>query len=438
MELREEFLYHIWDEGHLRNELVTVSGKAVRIVYPGQYNTNRGPDFFNAAVIIDGEHLTGSVEIHPNTYDWIAHHHEENPYYNKVILHVVFEHRGRESHTIREDGQPIEILELKDQLVEDINKLFERHKTYPLKGQSSYCDLLSLIPSDHLQSILRKYGVQRFENKVKRFNTSLLNSDFDQILYEGFLEAMGYDKNKYSFITIAQTLTWKKLKDWYEEGMELDDLISVMTVSSGLLAVSSNYLPAPLVSDIQKRYEIQNYTAQRIHALWQKFRIRPANHPIYRMIVICHFLYRILDKGFVYHLLPIFQESIEYKDLFVRFKRLLAFSGTYHDSMIPRLGDNHLRTILINIVLPIAFLYFQKTGDSEGTQQILKIYENHPALADNYVINFMNKYLSPGQQKLTAGSAMIQQGLIELYFRFCQYHYCDDCRQTFGRSDIEG
>ncbi|HQB97513.1 MAG TPA: DUF2851 family protein, partial [Candidatus Cloacimonadota bacterium] len=46
--MEERFLYHIWDEGHLIPELRTVSGKSVRIVYQGQYNTGRGPDFKNA------------------------------------------------------------------------------------------------------------------------------------------------------------------------------------------------------------------------------------------------------------------------------------------------------------------------------------------------------------------------------------------------------
>lgn len=43
--MEERFLYHIWDAGHMRNELRTVSGKSVQVKYQGQYNTNRGRTF---------------------------------------------------------------------------------------------------------------------------------------------------------------------------------------------------------------------------------------------------------------------------------------------------------------------------------------------------------------------------------------------------------
>jgi len=437
MDLREEFLYHIWDEGHLKSDPVTVSGKPVRIVYPGQYNTNRGPDFFNAALTINGQNLTGSIEIHTGTYDWIVHHHDENPYYNKVILHVVFEHRGREPYTIREDGEPVEILELKDQLVEDINKLFDRHKSYPIKSHTSYCDLLSLIPNDYLGSILRKYGIQRFENKVKRFNTALLYSGFDQILYEGMMEAMGYDKNKYNFVTIAQTLNWEKLQEWYREGLGLDELIAIMTVSTGLLEISTNFLPSQMVNEIQHNFEAQPHSALKIPVQWQRFRIRPTNHPIYRMIGVCHFIHRALEKGLISALISIFADDKQDKDLFKRFKEWLRLSGSYKDVKVPRLGENNLKTMFINIILPIAYLYFQKIGKAKNADQVWFIYEGYPALADNYITSFMCKYLSKGQKQYAEKSAMNQQGLIELYFRYCQYHYCDECRQMFAQTEAK-
>ena len=78
--MEERFLYHIWDAGHMQNELRTVTGKSVQVKYQGQYNTNRGPDFRNALIEISGELLRGDVEIHLNSNDWIAHnHHEEQP-----------------------------------------------------------------------------------------------------------------------------------------------------------------------------------------------------------------------------------------------------------------------------------------------------------------------------------------------------------------------
>ncbi|MDZ4121969.1 MAG: DUF2851 family protein, partial [Candidatus Cloacimonadaceae bacterium] len=107
--LNERFLYHIWDENHLQFELGTVSGKALQIIYPGHFNTNRGPDFVNASLVIDGVNCTGSVEIHLAHLDWTRHHHHEDRYYNDVILHVVYDHNSQIAYTCKENGEQVDI-----------------------------------------------------------------------------------------------------------------------------------------------------------------------------------------------------------------------------------------------------------------------------------------------------------------------------------------
>ncbi|MDD5316398.1 MAG: DUF2851 family protein, partial [Candidatus Cloacimonetes bacterium] len=68
--MEERFLYHIWDEGHLTPDLRCISRKDLRVVYQGQFNTGRGPDFKNAIIELAGEQLRGDIEIHLKTTDW--------------------------------------------------------------------------------------------------------------------------------------------------------------------------------------------------------------------------------------------------------------------------------------------------------------------------------------------------------------------------------
>ncbi len=119
----EKFLYHIWDEGHLVPNLKTVSGKDLKVNYQGQFNTFRGPDFVNAIISIEGEDLQGAVEIHKNTQDWIKHSHQEDVFYNQVILHIVLNNDSPSPFTMKENGELVEILELKNQLSDEIQKL---------------------------------------------------------------------------------------------------------------------------------------------------------------------------------------------------------------------------------------------------------------------------------------------------------------------------
>src|SRR5690554_5810873 len=95
MEFSEKLLYHIWDAQHLIKNLVTVSGKRIRVMHPGQWNSDMGPDFHNLIIDIDGNISRGDAEIHLQTYDWIAHHHNEDLNFNNVILHIVYEHNGQ-------------------------------------------------------------------------------------------------------------------------------------------------------------------------------------------------------------------------------------------------------------------------------------------------------------------------------------------------------
>ncbi|HPU99617.1 MAG TPA: DUF2851 family protein, partial [Candidatus Cloacimonas acidaminovorans] len=282
----EKFLYHIWDEGHLAPNLKTVSGKDLKVNYQGQFNTFRGPDFINAIISIDGEDLQGAVEIHKNTQDWIKHSHQEDVFYNQVILHIVLHNDSPLPFTMKENGELVEILELKNQLSDEIQKLLADIGDKNLASGSDYCDLLSAIDNDRLLSILTISGKQRFMSKVRRFNASLALSDFDQILYEGMMEAAGYDKNKFNLFQLAQSIPFAKLKEWHKEGLKSDEMISIFLGSSGLLLKSRNRLNGELYETLSHSFESQRFYARKINVDWQLFRIRPGNHPVFRLILL--------------------------------------------------------------------------------------------------------------------------------------------------------
>ena len=51
------------------------------------------------------------MEIHVNSSGWYSHHHEGNPDYNEVVLHVVLYHNGQREIK-RQDGRIVTELEL--------------------------------------------------------------------------------------------------------------------------------------------------------------------------------------------------------------------------------------------------------------------------------------------------------------------------------------
>lgn len=426
--MQEKFLYHIWDEGHFQQELTTVSGKSLRVVYQGLYNTNRGPDFVNAYIIMDNVSLTGNIEIHLSPQDWERHNHQEDQYYNSVILHVVFDNPRSIPFTVREDGELVEILVLKPYLTQDISKLIDdKAFVYPVT-KSDYCDLLSLATQERVQLILGEFGRKRFWGKVRRFNAMLTFHDFDQLLYQGIMEALGYDKNKYNMQYLASEITWAEISTWAREGLRAQDLRAILCVASGILPRSEKLLDSELVTSLIKDFETQAFYYAKHNIDWQLFRVRPQNHPIFRLLAISDFFADAAQVGLLKTIIGLYGN--ESKPFFASFSDCLLSSSKASKTGTP-LGKSLLANIFLNIILPIAYLYMQKIGDEAGKISIIKTYREFPALSENHITKYMHTKVN--NQARYKNKAHIQQGMIEIYNHYCQYHLCDQCTNEFKR-----
>ena len=89
----ERHVQAIWYDAAFRpGNLVTRRGSEVRVVSPGEWNLEAGPDFLNAVLEIgpDRRRLAGDVEVHLAPSDWELHRHGEDPAYRNVIAHVTW------------------------------------------------------------------------------------------------------------------------------------------------------------------------------------------------------------------------------------------------------------------------------------------------------------------------------------------------------------
>lgn len=77
--------------------------------------------------------FSGDVEVDLTNFEWRHHGHDENPQFNTVILHVVYQHHSNHPFTIKENGDAVEVLEVHSQLDRDISKLLKRYAELPLK-----------------------------------------------------------------------------------------------------------------------------------------------------------------------------------------------------------------------------------------------------------------------------------------------------------------
>jgi len=95
----------------------TVSGRRLQILSPGELNVHGGPDFLDAAILIDGLVNVGDFEFHKIASDWIKHKHDSNPDYKNVILHIVLD-----NDTEIEDSSMETLLIHAEELIDVMNK----------------------------------------------------------------------------------------------------------------------------------------------------------------------------------------------------------------------------------------------------------------------------------------------------------------------------
>ena len=124
--VNEEFVQNIWnDQRFFDIDLQATDGRPISILKAGIWNSDEGPDFVRAEIIIDGQLLVGDIEIHVDSSDWYAHEHHLNPRYNRVVLHVVYRNDDINLRTRLQDGQRIPTLELLNRLNTPIGDLFD-------------------------------------------------------------------------------------------------------------------------------------------------------------------------------------------------------------------------------------------------------------------------------------------------------------------------
>lgn len=426
MELQEKFLHHIWDQRHLIPDLKTINGKSIKVVYQGQYNTSNGPDFKNVILQLDGETIQGDVEIHLKTYDWISHQHHEDPAYNNTILHVVLEHKSNLDYTIKENAEKIDVLEIKNQIDMDIAKLLTQYSENPDYHPVGLCDIFKLASKNQIIPLLKTHGWERFTRKCSRFNAELHFDGFDQLLYNGLMEVMGYEKNKFNTISIAHHFTWDKLTEWRKNGLDSNTLAAIWLNYSGLLKMTEKTLNRDFHDLLMKAFEYQTFTTDKSSFKWNLFRIRPANHPIKRIIQASYIVINLLDNGFLKSALKALEPENDVcnKEMITNLKNITCIDKP----PIAKTGNQFCLTVAGNIILPILYLYAEKTNSKNLQRKIKDIYFDFPPLGDNHITNFMKAHLDPVNRRLINSRYVYQQGLMNIYYRFCNYRLCDLCK----------
>lgn len=438
----EQILQKLWlHQRLLRDRLQTLDGRQVRILHPGFWNHEAGPDFRQALIQFDAEPpRSGDVEIDLQTGGWRAHGHAQNADYENVILHVVWEERGR-------NDSKLPTLALKSKLDSPLTELIswmgaESGTPALLAGQCSAP--LSNLSAPILADILQQAGQVRLQSKAAYFHARARQAGWEQSLWEGLFAALGYKQNVWPMRRVAELLP-RLTTCSFQKPSQVFALQARLLGISGLLPAeltriqtgTDNYLRRIWDHWWRERDEFNEWILPR--ALWRFNGLRPANHPQRRLALAAHWLasgklLSSLENWFTASVPDIQLVNSLLKVLQAESDDFWSWHWTFRSARMrkpqPLLGAQRVTDLAVNVILPWFWMRAVAGQNTELRARAEHRYFAWPKAEDNAVLRLARQRLLGASPARILGTAAMQQGLLQIVRDFCERSdaVCTDCR----------
>jgi hypothetical protein len=441
-EVTERFAQAIWlHQRLLRDQLTTLDGQSLRVLHPGFWNRESGPDFRGAVLQIGASPpRQGDVEIDLHPHLWKGHGHDRNPAFQSVILHGVWEAGNGGSA-----GMPT--LPLKPFLDSPLSEL----KIW--QGQNSLRELPFLLsgkcaaplrdlPVAATEEILRQAAHVRLQAKASLTHARAQQAGWEQSLWEGLFAALGYKNNAWPMRRLAELAPACAAT----EGRSATPLVwqARLLGLSGLLPGQITGSKTPVDGYVRQLWDVW-WREQEPHAdvilprvVWRFNGLRPANHPARRLALAAHWLASgdlparlerwfartVADKELLDSLLEVLQ---------VRTDDFWSWHWTFRSARRaepqPLLGFQRVTDLAMNVILPW-FWVRAAAGKNTAFQELAeRRYFAWPKGEDNAVLRLARQRLFGAERIRWISNAASQQGILQVVRDFCDHSnaLCDQC-----------
>ncbi|MCS6904909.1 MAG: DUF2851 family protein [Bacteroidia bacterium] len=410
--LNEKLLHLVWERIYINTQNIkTVCGKNIYILSPGIYNPHQGGDFINAHLVIDDIEWHGSVEIHLTSEEWYKHEHHKDPFYNSIILHVVYQ--STQTSIIRQDGTVVPELEINKILLPNFFNFVQRFNTEPILCKAH----LDQLDSSFKKGWLQELGKIRLERKAQNLYTQLIQNqnDWNETLWQEFAAYFGGNVNSEPFRRIARNIPYRLIAKYLHQKNWIEALL---LGGAGLL--DNQDFPENYPRELLQNWQFLA-AKHGLHALppgtLSFLRIRPASFPTLRLAQLAAFLVaNPLSTNLLLEPLLITKADIrvsEYWQTHYHFAR-----ETKRSAKKP--GKAFLQTLMINALLPLSWLYAQLMQKPVIQTRIINIAQNLTP-EENYITKIYRQLNFP------ITSLLESQATIELYQRYCKNYLCACC-----------
>ena len=418
----EKLYQYIWKYRLLPKELATTDGRAVKVISTGLHNSDSGPDFSGARLIIGGDDMAGNVEVHVKASDWFAHNHHTDPAYSNVILHFV-----AISDKYIPDGCGGLIPQVAYQIPESFQRLYGRLADN-IRCVKCEAELWRLPPLT-LTSWIDSLAVERIQQKAGRIldEVKQSNGDWQRACFITFARSLGFSLNSLPMEMLARSIPLQVLAKHSDNLFQLEALIFGQ---AGMLDVSKFILDQYYQNLCREYYFLsRKYGLRPLRQdIWKYNRTRPMNFPTRRLALLAlalkggfGMMARILDYDGT-------QDSV---DSLFDFK-MEGYWASHFDFGKPilttglsALSSSNLQLLLINFVAPMLYAYGAAHCDPDLAERGLDIWRDTEAENNTYIRQWRNAGIS-------CVSAVDSQALLQLRKEYCDNGHCLKCR--FGHA----
>ena len=409
--MNEKLLSFIWfNRLFPQSALHSTQGESISIIKPGYTNNDSGPDITDAQIRIGDIVWAGNIELHVKSSHWQLHHHDGNPAYSNIILHIVFQ-----------DDKPLK--DNKGNLVPTLVLPFEQ------KYADVYNKLLNTKDFDLCRcgferfgklktaSFLDRLASERLKSKAVAILLSLKlnNGDWKETFWQTLASSFGLGKNSVPFKQLAQSVPFSIIE---KNRHQISNIAAILYGQAGFFSLKK--FSGDQYTDIQREYYYhkQKYNLTPIDpAMWKFAGIRPVNFPDRRILQLSVLV------GRSENLFSQVMEAATLSDIHTLFdidvdNQKFPFLP---DTPLAKLGNETLNLIAINLVCPFLYAYSMYFKNEEAAQRAVSFLEQIPP-EKNTVTKFMES------QGIKARSALDSQAFLYLRNDFCRPKRCIECQ----------
>jgi hypothetical protein len=430
----ERLMQFIWQHQRLRREaLQTTDGRTVRVLHPGFWNYEAGPDFQRAVIQVgDDFPASGDVEVDPVAADWRAHGHHANPAFAGVILHVIW-------HGPAKTALPT--LHLQPHTDAPLAALADWQAAepwLPIQFAGKCRAPLAELSAEKQDALLGEAAAVRLQNKADDLARHARRHGWESALWHGIFRALGYKHNTWPMQNLAERLPALReigaadALGWQARllgvaGLLADDLpAQTPAARKHLRALWDNWW--------RERGVLEEFILPK--TVWRFAGLRPANHPIRRLALLAHWLAR---DDLPARLEQWLQIDCSKTKLALTLNETLAVPPesfwkhhwTFRSPRQPKpcalLGPTRVTDLAINVILPW-FHARAIAGKNPNMQtRIATRYAEWPPAQDNAILKLARQRLFGTPRRLATAAA--QQGLIQITRDYCDHApaTCDNC-----------